>query len=114
MVSGITRGLSGVILTRNRLTRGLSETGPIDAPGTGGAACDLGTWEAGDLRGRVGGVPRLGPTLPRSGRGCDVRGRGMAGVMEWARRGGALQPPNFPKNNQHREPGFARRSLTPA
>ena len=30
--SGITRGLSGAILPRNRLTRGLSGIGPFDAP----------------------------------------------------------------------------------
>ena len=81
-VSGITRGLSGAVLPRNRPTSGLSETGSIDGPG----ATRRG-WRSGNLarlaalRGAVGGVHRRGPTLPRSGRGCDARGRGMGAAM---------------------------------
>ena len=63
------------------ITRGLSETAPFERPGPGGEGGDLGTWEAGDLRGRVVGASRRGPTLPRSGRGCDARGRGMTTPM---------------------------------
>jgi hypothetical protein len=76
-VSGITRGLSGAILARNRLTRGLSENVPFDAPS---GAAGLGNWEPGRLAawGAVGGVPRRGPTLPRSWRGCHARGRNTA------------------------------------
>lgn len=51
------------------------------APGAGGGAAGLGTWEVGDLRGSVSGEPRRDPTLPRSGRGCDARGRGMTSPM---------------------------------
>ena len=36
---------------------------------------------------RSGGVARRGPTLPRSGRRCDARGRGMTTPM--GRPGGA-------------------------
>jgi type I restriction enzyme M protein len=51
---------------------------PFDAPGA--APAGLAIWEPGEAggpRGAVGGVARRGPTSPRSGRGCDARGRGM-------------------------------------
>ena len=61
-------------------------------PGGSGAG-DLGTWESGDLRGRIGAVSRRGPTLARSGRGRDARVWGMRtpmgrrGVAEAGERG---------------------------
>jgi len=52
----------GMLTKRMAITRGLSETGPFDDP-------------------------RRGPTLPRSWRECDARGRGMTSPM--GRPGGA-------------------------
>ena len=76
--SGITRGLSGVVLPRNRLTSGLSEIGPFERPGR---AAGLAIWEpgeAGDLRGAVGGVPGGARRCPGVGAGA-TRGAGHGG-----------------------------------
>ena len=58
------------------------------SPRAGGGAGDLGTWEAGDLRGRVGEASRRGPDVAPEWARARRAGAGHDDPHGAARRGG--------------------------